>query len=49
MKCQKSCPADAIHVVDNLAVIDYDKCTGCGTCVAGCPVGCLELLSVKHA
>ncbi len=24
-------------MVDNVARIDYDKCTGCGTCVAKCP------------
>ena len=35
--CQRNCPSDAIHVTDNLARIDYDKCTGCGTCVAKCP------------
>ncbi len=46
MKCQRNCPAEAITVVNNLAVIDYDKCTGCGVCVEGCPVGCLELHKV---
>ena len=35
--CEKACEADAIHVVDNLASIDYSKCTGCGACVAKCP------------
>lgn len=35
--CEKKCPNDAIHVVDNLARIDYDKCTSCGICVAACP------------
>ena len=35
--CEKNCPHDAIHVVDNVAVIDYDKCTSCGTCVTKCP------------
>lgn len=37
MKCQKACPSDAIHVTNNLARIDYDKCTGCGACVTVCP------------
>jgi NAD-dependent dihydropyrimidine dehydrogenase PreA subunit len=23
--------------------VDIDKCTGCGTCVDVCPVGCYEL------
>ncbi len=35
--CERNCPSDAIHVVDNLATIDYTKCTSCGTCVAKCP------------
>ena len=35
--CEKNCPSDAIHVIDNVAVIDYTKCTSCGTCVAKCP------------
>ena len=41
-KCEKACPHQAISVVDNCAVIDYTKCTGCGACVAGCPTGCLK-------
>ena len=35
--CEKNCPSDAIHVVDNVAVIDYAKCTSCGICVSKCP------------
>lgn len=35
--CEKNCPAGAITVKKNVAVIDYDKCTSCGTCVAKCP------------
>ena len=41
-KCEQACPENAITVKDNLAKIDYDKCSGCGTCVATCPVGCLK-------
>jgi Na+-translocating ferredoxin:NAD+ oxidoreductase RNF subunit RnfB len=37
-KCEQVCPADAIHVIDNLAVIDYNKCTSCGKCVEACPM-----------
>jgi ferredoxin len=36
-KCEKVCPADAIKVVENLAIIDYDKCTDCGKCADACP------------
>ena len=35
--CERNCPAGAITVNNNVARIDYDKCTSCGTCVAKCP------------
>ncbi|MBD3164286.1 RnfABCDGE type electron transport complex subunit B [Candidatus Woesearchaeota archaeon] len=41
-KCEKECPFDAIHVIDNLAVIDYSKCTSCGKCVKVCPHSIIE-------
>lgn len=28
--------------IDNLAVIDYNKCTSCGECVKVCPVKCIK-------
>jgi electron transport complex protein RnfB len=37
--CEKSCKFDAIHVVDNVAVIDDAKCKNCGACVKVCPRG----------
>lgn len=37
--CEKACAFDAIHVVDNHAVIDYDKCKNCGACAKKCPRG----------
>lgn len=37
MICEKNCPSDAIHVVDNVAKIDYEKCTHCGICATKCP------------
>ena len=37
MKCQRECEAQAIVVKDNLAVIDFEKCTKCGHCVEICP------------
>ena len=36
-KCEKVCHADAIHVVNNVAVIDYTKCVSCGLCATACP------------
>jgi RnfABCDGE-type electron transport complex B subunit len=35
--CEKACPAGAIKVNDNLARIDYEKCTSCGLCAEKCP------------
>ncbi len=36
-KCEKACPFDAIHVNNQLADIDYEKCRNCGKCVSACP------------
>ena len=35
--CEKVCPTDAITVKENIAHIDYDKCTNCGLCAEKCP------------
>ncbi len=37
MKCQRECPADAIIVENNLAVVNPDKCVKCGHCADICP------------
>lgn len=45
-KCERVCPLGAIKVVDNCAVIDYDKCTDCpdfGVCAKNCTTGCIML------
>jgi len=39
--CEKFCPYDAIHITDNLAKVDYSRCTNCGICVAKCPTKCI--------
>lgn len=39
--CVKNCPSGAMHCVDNVCHIDYDKCQDCGTCAAKCPVKCI--------
>ncbi len=43
-KCEKACPVDAIHVIDNCAVIDYSKCINCGKCAQVCPTGAIVRL-----
>ena len=35
--CEKTCKFDAIHVVDNVAKIDPEKCKNCGMCAKACP------------
>lgn len=37
MLCTKKCPTGAITVENNLASIDYSKCTNCGACAEACP------------
>ena len=43
--CEKNCPEGAIAVLDNLAVIDYEKCTGCGICSEKCPKKVIKIKS----
>ncbi len=45
--CERSCEHDAVHVVDNVAVIDPAKCIGCGACAAKCPKKAILNLAVK--
>lgn len=40
--CEKNCPADAVRVIDNIAVIDPEKCICCGMCSVKCPRGVIR-------
>ena len=40
--CEKTCKFDAIHIENNLPVIDYDKCKGCQMCAKACPRHIIE-------
>lgn len=42
--CVKACPEDAYIFEDNLARIDYEKCTNCQICVAKCPTKCIHTI-----
>ncbi|MBR6259021.1 MAG: RnfABCDGE type electron transport complex subunit B [Oscillospiraceae bacterium] len=46
-KCERECPAEAITVENNLAKIDYSKCTGCGHCAEVCVVKCIKPLDIS--
>ena len=39
--CERKCLHKAIRVIENLAVIDYEKCAGCGICRDFCPTGAI--------
>ena len=40
--CQRTCKFDAIHVENNVAVIDYSKCKNCTMCAKACPRNAIE-------
>ncbi len=48
--CMRACPFGAIKMSDdNLPLIDPEKCTACGKCVAACPKQVIELAKMAKA
>ena len=47
-KCAKACKFEAITMVNNLPVIDYDKCRGCRMCAEACPTGAIKALQPRQ-
>lgn len=46
--CAKVCAFEAIYVnQDGVAVVDEERCTGCGLCVSACPKKIITLLPVE--
>ena len=45
--CARVCNFDALHVIDGLATVDYEKCTGCGACAKVCPRNIISLTAFK--
>ena len=42
--CVAACRFDALHIIDGLATVDYEKCTGCGACSKACPRNLIEMV-----
>ncbi|MDD2957391.1 MAG: RnfABCDGE type electron transport complex subunit B [Lachnospiraceae bacterium] len=42
--CVSVCDYDAIHVKNGVAIVDKEKCMGCGKCAAACPRKLIELI-----
>lgn len=40
--CVKTCPVDAIELVNGKAVIDNEKCINCNICVGTCTYDAIE-------
>ena len=45
--CTRACLFDALHVVDGLATVDYEKCVGCGACAKVCPRNIITITPFK--
>lgn len=46
--CVKVCSEDAITIKDGIAVIDKEKCIGCGKCESACPKNIIKLIPQKR-
>ena len=46
--CVASCQFEAIHIIDGLATVDYEKCTGCGACARACPRYIIDMVPFNH-
>ena len=45
--CTRACKYDAIHVVEGLATVDYEKCIGCKACARACPRNIITMVPFK--
>ncbi|MFQ9393847.1 MAG: 4Fe-4S dicluster domain-containing protein [Lachnospiraceae bacterium] len=46
--CVKACAFGAIQVIDGVAVVDREKCRGCGQCALHCPKHLIEMISYEQ-
>ncbi len=41
--CERSCNFGAIYIQNGIAVVDKEKCTGCGMCAKACPKALIDI------
>lgn len=46
--CVAACKFDALHIVDGLATVNYEKCTGCTACSKACPRDLIKMVPFNH-
>jgi len=46
--CVTACRFEALDIVDGLAIVDYEKCTGCGACSAACPRNLIQMVPFNY-
>lgn len=46
--CCDACKFDALHIIDGLATVDYNKCTGCAACSKACPRNLIQMVPFSH-
>lgn len=46
--CVSVCMSDAITVCNGVAIVDNDKCAGCGLCADACPRKLISIVPVKQ-
>lgn len=46
--CARICPANAIKIIDGLAIVDKDRCISCGKCIAACPKKIIKMVPASE-
>ncbi len=46
--CVRACRFNALHIVDGLAAVDYEKCTGCAACSKTCPRNLIKMVPFAY-